>query len=400
MNLRQLLILLALAIVLGGAGLVLYRNQNAARTSGHAVLGRKLLGDLPVNDVARIVIRQETNTLELVRRDDLWRVTQRHDYPADFSRISGFLLKARELKAVQSEPVGPSQLARFQLAPAGQGTNSAMVVELAGTDDRTIKTLLVGKTHLKTGGRPSPFGDSDMGWPDGRYVKTADSDQVALVSDPLENLEPKPEAWLNKDFFKVEKPGSIEITFPIATNSWKLARNAEAAEWKLADARPEETLDAAKIAGVANPLSSPTFTDVAPGARLPGEGTNAPTVVKLETFDHFSYTVSVGAKTNENYPITVAVTAQIPAERLAGKEEKPEDKTRLDKEFKERQQKLEEKLKRDQGYGKWTYLVPGWSLEPLLKERHQLLVEKPEEPKPEEGAAAEPAEPTIQTNAP
>src|SRR5205085_9172026 len=90
----------------------------------------------------------------------------------------------------------------------------------------------------------------------------SDSDRVALISDALANIEPQPDQWLNKDFFKIEKVRSIAVAFPAATNSWKLTRDTESAEWKLADAKPGEQLDASKASGVVNPLASPSFTDV------------------------------------------------------------------------------------------------------------------------------------------
>ena len=96
----------------------------------------------------------------------------------------------------------------------------------------------------------------------------------------------------------------------------------------------------------------------------------------------------------------MAVTAQIPKERTAGKDEKPEDKTRLDKEFKDKQKKLEDKLAQEQAYGKWVYLVSNWTFDSLLKDRKDLLVEKKEEPKKEEKPiAADPAKKET-TNAP
>ena len=53
MNRKQLLILLVLVVVLGIAGLVLYqRNQTSWQGSGRQGAAPKLLGDLPVNDVA------------------------------------------------------------------------------------------------------------------------------------------------------------------------------------------------------------------------------------------------------------------------------------------------------------------------------------------------------------
>ena len=80
----------------------------------------------------------------------------------------------------------------------------------------------------------------------------------------------------------------------------------------------------------------------------------------------------------------MTVSAQPRKERVAPKDEKPEDKVKLDKEFKEAQTKLDEKLNQEKSYEKWVYLVSTWTVDPLLKERSQLLVEKKEEPKKDE----------------
>ena len=229
----------------------------------------------------------------------------------------------------------------------------------------------------------------DEGWPDGRYVKAGnDAADVALISDALSNIEPKPDQWLNKDFPKIEKIRSIAATFQNPTNSWKLTRETETGEWKLAEAKPGEQLDTAKTSGLASPLGSLSFADVAVSAKPETLGLDKPTVVAIETFDNFSYTLKIGQKTNDNYPLTLAVAAHILNERAPGKDEKPEDKTRLDKEFKDNQKKLEDKLGQEKTCEPWVYLVSTWTVEPLLKERSQLLAEKKEEPKKVEPPAA------------
>jgi len=269
------------------------------------------------------------------------------------------------------------------LAP-GQDANGALVVDFKDQSDKSIRTLLLGKKHMKKGGgRPSQFGDmGDQGFPDGRYVKVgSDSDTVALISDPLANIEPRPEQWLAKDFFKIEKARSIAVTFPNPTNSWKLSRETETGEWKLAEAQPNEQLDTSKASGVANPLASPSFTDVAVNAKPEELGLDKPTTATIETFDNFTYTLKLGQKTNDNLPLAMTVAAQPAKERTPGKDEKPEDKERLDKEFKEKQTKLEEKLAQEKPFEKWIYLVSSWTVDPLLQERSKLLVEKKEEPK-------------------
>jgi hypothetical protein len=395
MNRKQFIILLVLVVVLGVAGKVLYqRNQTSWQGGGRQGAALKLMGDLPVNDVAAIVIKGGTNQLDLVKKDNLWRVKERDDYPANFSEISGFLLKAVDLKAAQTEEIGPSQLGRYKLLPPGPATNTAVLVELRDQNGKVIKSLLLGKTHMrKSEGRPSPMGEmgDNEGWPDGRYVMVGTGAKtVAVISDPLSNLEAKPEAWLNKDFFKVEKIRSIAVAYPVPTNSWKVTRDTETgSDWKLAGAKPEEKIDSAKTSNFSYALSSPSFTDVMPPNTKPEQtGLDKPTVITLDTFDNFTYTVKVGQKTNDNMPMVVAITAQIPKERTPGKDEKAEDKARLDKEFKDKQKKLEDKLSQEQAYEKWVYLVSNWTVDSLLKERAQLLVEKKEEPKKDEKPAA------------
>ena len=98
-------------------------------------------------------------------------------------------------------------------------------------------------------------GMTDEGWPDGRYVMAgAGTKTVDVISDPLDNLQPRPEQWLDKDFFSIENPSAIEEQFPEATNSWKLTRASATNDWQLADARPGEKLDSSKISGVTSPF--------------------------------------------------------------------------------------------------------------------------------------------------
>jgi hypothetical protein len=387
---KQLALLFVVIIVVGGAGLLLRKNQSDSWQGGTPGVGKKLLENFPVNDVAAITVKQGTNELHLLKKDETWRVHERNDYPANYSEISGFLLKLTDLRIAQTEKVGPSQLSKLSLA-AGQGTDSALGVEFKDQKDKPIKTLLLGKKHMRKSNRPSPMGEmgGDEGFPDGRWVKTgSDSDSVALISDALANIEPKPDQWLNKDFFKVEKVRSIDVVFPTATNSWKLTRETESGEWKLADAKPTEQLDAGKASGVANPLGSPSFSDVATGAKAAELLQDKPTRVTIETFDHFTYKLTVGQKTNDNIPLAMSVATDLPKERTPGKDEKPEDKTKLDKEFKDNQKKLEDKLAQEKKFENWTYLVSTWTVEPLLKERLQLMAEKKEEPKKDEKPSA------------
>jgi hypothetical protein len=383
MNRKQFIILLLVLVVLGIAGLSVYRKQNASGGDNNPAVGKKVLPDFAYNDVALISLRQGSNQVNLVKKNDLWRVQERNDYPANYSEISEFLLKWKDLKVVQSEEVGAADLRRLWLTP-DQATNNPVVVDLKDQAGKGISTLLLGKKHMRKSNRPSPMGDiGDEGYPDGRYVSVgANSKTVALISDPLSNVEPKPEQWLSKDFFKIEKPRAIAVVFQNTTNSWKLTRETETGEWKLADAKPEENLDSSKVSGVSSPFSSPSFNDVQAKSASGELGLEKPTMVTVDTFDNFTYSVKVGQKTNDAYALTVNLTADLPKERAPVKDEKAEDKDKLDKEFKEKQKKLEEKLAQEKPYEGWVYFVSSWTVDPVIKERAQLMVTKQEEKKP------------------
>ncbi|MEI8289885.1 MAG: DUF4340 domain-containing protein [Verrucomicrobiota bacterium] len=383
MNRKQFIILLVLVVVIGATGLVIrQRGQSSWQSAGQAI-GRKLLPDLPVNDITQITVKAGGSELNLARRDTVWCVRERNDYPANFSEISRLLLKFADLKMVQTEEVGASQLGRFELLPPGAGAKTATQIQFKDQSGKTRNSVLLGKKHMNKA-RGGQFGGmgGDEGWPDGRYVMVGSGAKaLAVVSDPLDNVQPKPEAWLNKDFIHIEKPRTITLQFAEATNSWKLARAAETNDWQLADAKADEKLDPAKVSGVTSPFSSASFSDV---AVLNASNAPAGTTLTVETFDGFTYVAKIGTSENGNYPINILVSANLAVERVVAKDEKAGDKAKLDKEFKENLAKLAEKLATEKRFSSWIYQLPTYTVESLLKPRKELLVEEKKEAAPAE----------------
>jgi hypothetical protein len=374
MNRKQFIILLVVVAVIGAAGLLVRQRDSDSWHSGAVAAGEKLLPDLPVNDIAQITIQSGGDTVNLARHEDLWRVQERAGYPANFSQISSLLVKLADLKIVQSDDVGAAQLARFQLLPPGAPADAGTLVEFKDQGGKTVGSLLLGKKHLHKAPAGSPGGGmGDDSWPDGRYVLAgADAKTVAVISDPLDEVEAKPAPWLNKDFLSIEKPRTITAQFPAATNSWKLTRASETNDWELADARPGEKLDASKISSVTSPFSGGSFDDVS----APAEG-GAPgdTVLTVETFDGFTYVAKIGPKQNDRYPVNFSISANLPTVRAPAPDEKPADKSKLDAEFQTRQKALADKLAKQNAFSHWTYQSPAYGMDDLLKTRQQLLAD-------------------------
>jgi len=392
MNRKQLILLLAALVVMGGASLLLLKRNQESWTASQDQIGQKLL-NLQINDVAAIHIKGDTD-LVLDRKDDGWHVQERGDYPANVSQIRDLLFKMSELKVAQSDPIAPSQLARMHLEQPGKGANSATLLEFKNAQGKTVQSVLLGKKHTQKSERPSPMSFGDEGFADGRYVMLpGDAKTVLTVSDPLNSADPKCSEWEDKDFFKVEKPRTISFTSTNASNSWTLTRTNESAPWTLEQPKTGEVLDSNKVSSLAGALSYPNFVDVAADAAPDKTGLDKPLAVTIETFDHLTYTLKIGHKTPENDDyITVAVAGDVPSARTPGKDEKPDDKAKLDKEFQDKTKPLQEKLDKEKALAKWTYLVNTWVVEPLIRDRAQLMVEKNTDKKGEGATpAAKPA---------
>lgn len=397
MNSKQILLLIVLVVAVGIGGLVLSRKKYESWGGGTAA-DNKLLAKLPVGEeLAQISILKGTNTLTLEKKGEAWTVKERGGYPANFTELSSAIIKLRDLKAVQTEPIGAAQLGRLELLPPGPGSNTAARVEFRDASGKILEALLLGKAQMREDKQAAQFGGGMGGFPVGRWLMVGEAkDTVSLVSDPLSNLAPDAGQWLNKDFFKIEKIKSIRVTRPEATNSWSISRtNETGSDWVLADAKPDEALDSSKTSGFSYALSSPTFDDVATDGNPEAPGLDKPTTIAIETFDGFAYTLKAGTKREDKQALSVSVHADLPKERKAGADEKAEDKARLDKEFAERTKALTDKLATEKAFEKWTYLVSGWTLESLLKNRGELLQEKKSEPDSTNSVPAEGLSPAL-----
>lgn len=386
---KQLAIVLVLLIVVGGIALFLNHRNSASWSETATTTTGKVL-DFPLNDVSDVTIKGGGTELNLGKKDEVWMVKERADYPADFAKVSALIRKLWELKPVQDVKAGPSQLAQLQLTEPAPGSASGTLLDLKGAGGKRLAALMLGKKNLRNPDQPAGEGG---GFAVGRYVMGQDgSNRVFLVSDTFEEIEMKPEQWLNRDFIKIENAKSIAVDGTTPAMSWKIVRDAAASPWKLADAKPGEDLDNAKASGVASHLSAASFADVLPpDAPVTETALDKPSTVRIDTFDNFVYEFRIGKLAGKNYPALVSVKAELPKERTPGPDEKPEDKARLDQEFQTKQKQLTDKLATEQKLQARPYLIAKSTIDQILKERVSLLAEK--KPVPSPSAAASPAGP-------
>lgn len=357
MNRKQFLLLIVIVCILGGLGIAVYQ-RNSATWEEKAAPSGKILGDFDLNAVARVVIRDGNNTLNLVRENEVWTVVERDNYPADFQRIRNFIQTLWLLKPAQEVDADPSLLSRLNLVNPAQGSsNSGTLVEFQNKEAKPIASLLIGKRYFKK----APEAPNEQGYPIGCYVMPVGvtAPKVSLVPERLEVITPNPVIWLDKTFLKIDKIQSIAVVS--GSMQWKVNRDSEtSSDWKLVDLKPQEEMEPKQVPAIAVIFGDPVFYDVLP-ADTKREGFDATATV--ETFDGLVYTLKFGTPDRESIPMTIAITAQ---ER---KDEKPEEK-----------KQREETLAKVKALESRIYVVSKKAFEDLWKPRADLLKKDPELP--------------------
>jgi hypothetical protein len=375
MNRKQFLILLAVLVVLAAAGAAVLQSDRSGWKTAATRAGQKVVPGLKISEVAEIAIKDAAGELHLVKGTLGWNVRERADFAADTERIGELLIKLAELKIVQDEILPENQRARLQLVePKDSGTqDSGTLLELKDAKGVSLARILLGKKLLRNAEASPPARGEEPAA--GRYlVAGTDAGRMLAVSEPFAQIEPKADAWLVKDLIRIDQVKSLASTGRDGKPLWTVMRDSESADWKFPGSK--EKPDLQKATDLASPVSWMNLVDVVADPANAGTGLDHPVVIRIQTFDGPDYTLRIGNEAGGNYYVRVEAAGEPRKERVTTKDEKAEDKAKNDKEFEERRKKLVEKLEREKKLDRWTYRVAKAGIEPLLRDRAQLLPEK------------------------
>ncbi len=383
MTQKQFLIIVALAIIVCVIGVLVVDKDKEKVLSEERNIGGKIFSDLPLNDVRGIKITSGGNKTVAVRKPETaWEVSELYSYPANFDKIADFVRKLTELKVAQNVRVDESGLSTLELLKPDQPGCGAEV-DLLAADGKKLASLIVGKKRI----RENKMEDFSM--PEGRYVLVSEKPlKVVVVNDQFAEVDSTSKDWLDKSFISASNLKSAELVRD-GVVQWAVTRVKQADQMVLTEVPEGREIDPAKVSRVANCLSSFDFDTVAdPVLDVKDTGLDTPAVFTALTFSGLKYVVSVGKEKNSAKYVKLNIAFIDYPLSDGPADEKPEDREQRLKAHEEQVQKLKNQAAGEQSkFGKWTYVVNNFRLDPLLFKKDDLLKElKKEEKKDAKGA--------------
>ncbi|PIW00826.1 MAG: hypothetical protein COW41_04310, partial [Deltaproteobacteria bacterium CG17_big_fil_post_rev_8_21_14_2_50_51_6] len=170
-------------------------------------MGAYLLEQLPVNDIASIVIETPTSAVSLKKPADSWIVEERFGYPADFAKLSEFVRILKEVKIGRKFDASEKVLKRLSIKSPDDADaldeEKGTRVRMTNSNGKCLLDMVLGKTRAK---------DPQKGPPDGQYVMMGEAPEIYLIDKILSSLEGGPAEWLEKSPVQVDAGEIQKIT--------------------------------------------------------------------------------------------------------------------------------------------------------------------------------------------
>jgi hypothetical protein len=191
-KLKNNLILLIILIIFASVILLVERpfENQAKKTREEAAL---LFPGLKVEQVNKIVVKKGNTTTTLENRDNLWRLLDKKEYPADPTIVTGVIKKIQGFKKINLASRKKDKHFLFEVKE-GMGVE----VTLWGPEKKELARFLIGKTgpdFLST------------------YIRKADSDDVYLYDDYLKgDFDRQANNWRDKTILAFNPSDVVTLT--------------------------------------------------------------------------------------------------------------------------------------------------------------------------------------------
>ena len=246
--------------------------------SADARINQPLVERAAIEKAAKLRLSDTGKSVELVRQTDgTWRVTSYFDLPADFGKLSGFVVSLTEAKIQRLVTSSAERIGRLEFKDTK--------VELLDASDKVVFTVTLGK-NAEVGG--------------GRYVRFGDESK-AYLANLTAWLDVEAKNWANSELINVKADDIARVEIPFAEGGpVTLTRAKKEDPWTSEQTPAGQRVKPDKVSTVLGSVGAIRFSDTTPldDANAAAAKANQRTI-KLTTFDQKTISVAMGRKPEE-----------------------------------------------------------------------------------------------------
>ncbi len=371
MKSKTFVFLLLLCGVLGGIEYFLFNER--AKKNQPKFFG-KLFEFVSANDIETIQIISAGGLVKL-KKANIWQVESRYNFPANFSMITEFIIKLKDLKVDRSFKATEETLSRLALRnpddkeiPESQ-KGTRIIFEDKNT--KILADLILGSS------RETPSGGG------GNYLKFVKEDTIHLVDKNFRFLDKESSKWIDKDLIRASADDIESVSCGDLVNKsffYSLKRPEKGKEPEMLNMPQDKKLDKAKVSSLFGAIASFQCEDLAdPSKTIADTGMDLARLFEFRLFDGRIYKIYVGkavAESPEKYYFKMDADYVAPPEKSDSKDEQKKAA-----EEKQKKTALSEHAEiTSKKNSTWTFVVSKWRYDNFIANVDDLFEkEKPAE---------------------
>ncbi len=338
-----------------------------------------------INDVTELSVATQSGTITLYRQENIWRVKEKYDYPADLGAVRETLIGLAELTTLEPKTRKPELYEKLGLQDVEAEGSLSTGITLKDATDNTVAAAVIGDDRPAQG----KSGYKEL------FIRKAGDPQTWLVQGRL-TVEKNPGKWLDKGLTQIEtkRVRRLVVTHPDKTRL--VVEKAKPTDLNYQVANLPEGLEIESqftVNNIVSTVTSLSLDDIKPQNEVPFDDQPVRTAV-FETFDGLQGTVQLLPKDEKTYVTISAIfnaglvwKPEPEREAEPEKESEPQagEQSDVDTQDKEvdinpEQPKIksEAEVKAEiealnKRVGDWVYVIPKFRADTLLKKPQDLL---------------------------
>ena len=338
-----------------------------------------------INDVTDLSVATQSGTITLHRQEDIWRVKEKYDYPADLGTVRETLIGLVELTTLEPKTRKPELYEKLGLQDVEAEGSLSTGITLKDATGKAVAVAILGNDRPAQG----KSGYKEI------FIRKPGDPQTWLVQGRL-TVEKNPGKWLDKELTQIETKRVRRMTVTHPDKTRLVVEKAKPADLNYQVASLPEGLEIESqftVNNIVSTVTSLSLEDVQPVSEIPFDDQPIVTAV-FETFDGLQGTVQLLPKDEKNYVTLSAVfnadlvwnpEPESEAELEKESEPQPGEQADVDTQDKEADTNPEQpKIKSEaevkaeiealnKRAGDWVYVIPKFRADTLLKKPQDLL---------------------------